>query len=71
MERAQQLERDTEALMEQTAGVGPEDLDALAGGQRNEIYRMLRVQITPSGEGYAMRGVFRTGGLLSTSLRWA
>jgi hypothetical protein len=71
MERAQQLERDMEALMEQTAGVGPEDLDALAGGQRNEIYRMLRVQITPSGEGYAMRGVFRTGGLLSTSLRWA
>jgi hypothetical protein len=65
MERAQQLERDTEALMEQTAGVGPEDLDALAGGQRNEIYRMLRVQITPSGEGYAMRGVFRTDGLLS------
>ena len=67
MERAQQLERDTEALMEQTAGVGPEDLDALAGGQRNEIYRMLRLEITPSGEGYAMRGVFRTDGLLSTA----
>ncbi len=63
MERAEQLERDMETLLEQTAGVGPEDLDALTGDQRNEIYRMLRLEITPSGEGYAMRGVFRTVGL--------
>ena len=71
MERAEQLERDMEALMEQTAGVGPEDLDALAGGQRNEIYRMLRLEITPSGRDYAMRGVFCTPGLLSTGRLWA
>jgi site-specific DNA recombinase len=65
MERAEQLERDMEALLEQTAGVRAEDLDALTGDQRNEIYRMLRLQITPSGGDYTIRGVFRTPRLLS------
>jgi site-specific DNA recombinase len=65
MERAEQLERDLEALLEQTAGVRPEDLDELTGDQRNEIYRMLRLEITPTGGDYAMRGVFRTPGLSS------
>jgi hypothetical protein len=50
MERAEQLERDLEALLEQTAGVRPEDLDELAWDQRNEIYRMLRLEITPTAE---------------------
>ena len=71
MERAEQLERDLDALLEQTAGVGPDNLDALSGNERNEIYRMLRLEITPSGEGYAMRGVFRTDGLLSRGRLWA
>jgi hypothetical protein len=62
--RAEQLERDLEALLEQTAGVQPEDLDALAWDQRNEIYRMLRLEITPADGDYAMRGVFRAPGLL-------
>ncbi len=65
MERAEQLERDLKALLEQTAGVRSEDLDELTGDQRNEIYRMLRLQITPTGGDYAMRGVFRTPGLSS------
>ena len=65
MERAEQLERDLAALLEQTAGGRPENLDDLTGNQRNEIYRMLRLEITPTGEGYAMRGVFRTSRLLS------
>jgi chromosome segregation ATPase len=71
MERAEQLERDMEALLEQTDGVTAEYLDALSGNERNEIYRMLRLEITPSGEGYAIRGVFRTDGLLSRGPRWA
>jgi site-specific DNA recombinase len=65
MERAEQLERDLEALLEQTAGVRPEDLDELTGDQRNEIYRMLRLEFTPTGGDYAMRGVFRTPRLSS------
>lgn len=65
MERAEQLERDMESLLEETVGVRPEDLDALTGNARNEIYRMLHLEITPSGEGYAMKGVFRTDRLLS------
>lgn len=65
MERAERLERNLEALLEQTASVRPEDLDELTGDQRNEIYRMLRLEITPTGGDYAMRGVFRTPGLSS------
>ena len=47
VERAQQLERDMEALLEQTDGAAAEDLDALSGNERNEVYRMLRLEITP------------------------
>jgi site-specific DNA recombinase len=71
IERAERLERDMEVLLEETADVSAEDLDVLTGDQRNEIYRMLRLEITPSGEGYAMSGVFRTARLLSTGPRWA
>ncbi len=65
MERAEQMERDLEALLAQTEGVRPEDLDDLTGDQRNEIYRRLRLEITPTGGDYAMRGVLRTPGLSS------
>jgi site-specific DNA recombinase len=71
MECAEQLERDLDALLEQTSGVEPEDLDVLTGNERNEIYRMLRLEITPSGEGFAITGVFRTDRLLSRGPRWA
>ncbi len=71
IERAERLERDMEVLPEQTADVRAEDLDALTGDQRNEIYRMLRLEITPSGEGYAVSGVFRIAGLPSRGPRWA
>ena len=71
IERAGRLERDMEVLLEQTADVRAEDLDALTGDQRNEIYRMLRLEITPSGEGYAVSGVFRIAGLPSRGPRWA
>ena len=70
-EQAEQLERDKEALLEQTAGVSPEDLDALNGNERNEVYRILRLEVTPSGDGYAIRGVFRTDRLPSRGPRWA
>jgi hypothetical protein len=65
MERAEQLERDLEALLEQTAGVRPEDLDELTGDQRNEIYRDAAPGDCAYRRGYAMRGVFRTPGLSS------
>ena len=71
IERAERLERNMEVLLEQTADLRAEDLDALTGDQRNEIYRMLRLEITPSGEGYSMSGVFRTAGLPSRGPRWA
>ncbi len=66
-----QFVADMEVLLEETADVSAEDLDVLTGDQRNEIYRMLRLEITPSGEGYAMSGVFRTAGLMSRGPRWA
>jgi hypothetical protein len=71
IERAGRLERDMEVLLEQTADVRAEDLDVLTGAQRNEIYRMPRLEITPSGKGYAVSGVFRIAGLPSRGPRWA
>ena len=71
IERAERPERDMEVLLEQTADLRAGDLDALTGDQRNEIYKMLRLEITPSGEGYAMSGVLRTAGLPSRVPRWA
>jgi hypothetical protein len=36
----------------------PEALDSLAGGERNKVYRMLRLEVRPSPEGYEVAGVF-------------
>jgi hypothetical protein len=46
-ERAEELERDRDALLEIYAGAIPEALDRLDGEERNTVYRMLRLEITP------------------------
>ena len=38
----------------------PESLDKLTGEERNKVYRMLRLEITPTPEGYEVRGAFCT-----------
>jgi hypothetical protein len=51
-ERAENLEHDRDALLESMAAKVPEDLDGLTGDQRNKVYRMLGLVITPAAEGY-------------------
>jgi hypothetical protein len=50
-ERVEELERDRDALIEFYAGAVPEALDRLDGEERNRIYRMLRLEITPQEHG--------------------
>ncbi len=63
-ERVEELERDRDALIEFYAGAVPEALDRLDGEERNRIYRMLRLEITPQED-----GILDVRGILSDSLR--
>ncbi|HET7480363.1 MAG TPA: recombinase family protein [Rubrobacteraceae bacterium] len=59
-QREEGLEADRDALLEYMAASVPEGLDALTGEERNKVYRMLRLEITPKPEGYEVRGAFCT-----------
>jgi site-specific DNA recombinase len=62
-ERAEELERDRDTLLEVYAGSVPEALDQLDGDERNSVYRMLRLEITPQPDGTLdVRGIL-SGGL--------
>jgi hypothetical protein len=52
------LENDRDELLEYVASSVPEALDDLTGQERNGLYRMLRLEVTPSPEGYEVRGAF-------------
>jgi hypothetical protein len=54
--RAEELERDRDALLRSWAGAVPEALDELTGQERNNVYRMLRLEVTPTTEGFAVTG---------------
>jgi hypothetical protein len=60
----EELERDRDALIEFYAGAVPEALDRLDGEERNSVYRMLRLEITPRPD-----GVLDVRGILNDSLR--
>jgi site-specific DNA recombinase len=62
-ERVEELERDRDALLEFYAGAVPEALDGLDGGERNRVYKMLRLEITPRSD-----GVLDVHGILSDCL---
>jgi hypothetical protein len=51
-----ELERDRDALLESMAGMVPEALDTLTGEEENRIYRMPRLEVTPTTEGYDVSG---------------
>jgi site-specific DNA recombinase len=55
-DRAEQLERDRDALLESMAETVPEALDGLTGEERNKVYRMLRLRVSPTSEGYEVMG---------------
>jgi site-specific DNA recombinase len=58
--RIEQLELDRDAIMEHYAGLVPEALDDLTGGERHQIYRMIRLRVTirPDGD-LDVEGVLR------------
>jgi site-specific DNA recombinase len=58
-ERVEQLEEDRDALIKEMAETAPDALDSLAGEERNKVYRMLRLEVTPTVEGYSITGALR------------
>lgn len=57
-ERAKELEKDRDALIASWSDGVPEDLDELSGQERNKVYRMLRLEATPTEEGFRITGAF-------------
>jgi hypothetical protein len=60
--RVQGLERDRGALLESYAEAVPDALDGLESGERNRLYRMLRLEVTPSDGNYVVSGAFCDSG---------
>ncbi len=60
-ERLEELEKDRDALLESWAELVPASLEALSGLERNKVYRMLNLLVSPSPEGYEVSGAFCTG----------
>jgi len=56
--RLSEIERDRDALLESWSERVPEDLERLRGEQRNKVYRMLRLEVAPTTEGYRITGAF-------------
>jgi hypothetical protein len=63
--RIKELEKDRDALLQSMAEVVPSALESLMGEDKDKLYRMLRLEVTPSNEGYEVSGAFRTLGLTS------
>ncbi len=64
--RVEELEADRDTLLESISGQIPESLDSLDGEERNTVYRMLRLEVTPTPEGcYRPAGAFCTAEPLS------
>ena len=60
--RVEELERDRDALLDSWVGAVPETLDKLSGEERNKVYRKLRLEVTPSTDGFDVTGAL--GGFL-------
>lgn len=64
-EHVEELEQDHDILLESYAEMVPDALENLSGEERNRIYRMLRLEVTPVSEGLEVSGAFCTSGLSS------
>jgi hypothetical protein len=58
--RMDELEKDYVALLESMAQKVPEALNSLTGEERNRIYQMLRLEVSPASTGYEVNGAFCT-----------
>ncbi len=61
-DRAEELRRNKEAALASLSDIVPDELDDLTGEERNTVYRMLRLQVTPTPEGYDASGVLMYSG---------
>jgi len=59
-EHLEELEKDRDALLESWAEMVPASLENLSGVERNKVYRMLNLLVTPAPEGYEVSGAFCT-----------
>ena len=66
-EEIEQLERDRDAIKASWAAAITEELDYLTPEGRNELYHKLRLEISPTEEGYEITGPFCTFEPLSCS----
>jgi hypothetical protein len=58
-QRVEALERDRDRLLKSMAGMVPDKLDDLSGEDKNRLYRLLRMEVTPTPEGdYRVSGAF-------------
>ena len=57
-EYLEELEKDCDVLVESWAEMVPASLESLSGLERNKIYRMLNLLVTPAPEGYEVSGAF-------------
>jgi hypothetical protein len=58
--RVQDLEQDRDAILESMAEMVPEALNNLTGEEKSRTYRMLRLEVTPTTEGYDVSGALCT-----------
>ena len=64
-QRVDELEKDRDALLQSMSEIVPGALNCLDGEEKNRLYQMLRLEVTPSEEGYEVSGAFCTSGLTS------
>ena len=58
--RVEDLEQDRDTLLETMAKMVPQALDTLTGEEKIRVYRMLRLDVTPTIEGYDVSGALCT-----------
>ena len=68
-QRVEELEKDRDALLQSMSEKVPGALENLDGEEKNRLYQMLRLEVTPSEEGYEVSGAFCTSGLMSPLVR--
>ena len=64
-QRVDNLKKERGALLQSMSETVPGALDDLDGEEKNRLYQMLRLEVTPSEEGYEVGGAFCTSGLTS------
>jgi site-specific DNA recombinase len=57
-QQVEELEKDRDALLKSMSGLVPEALNDCASEEKNRLYRILRLEVTPCGEGYKVSGAF-------------